>query len=266
MSKPFFDPEPRVIAHRGASGEYPENTALSFCNAVEIGVDVIETDIHFTKDGSFLVIHDEDLHRVSDGTGHVADHTLAELRRYDAGYRFTTDGGTSFPFRGKGLSFMSLEEMLEEFPDQRFNIDLKSKNTAQVAPYLEIIRKMKASDRVLTASEHGPNTALVRRLMPEMATSFGLWPALAYYFLFKSGILYFKKRFPQDALQIPEFFGISRVITHSFIEQAHEKGLRVHVWTINDEGDMRRLYEMGADAVMSDHPVLLKKVAKEFFS
>ncbi|HDP80567.1 MAG TPA: hypothetical protein ENN21_06975, partial [Spirochaetes bacterium] len=84
-------------------------------------------------------------------------------------------------------------------------------------------------------------------------------------FMYKSGLLNFKKRFAQDALQIPESFGVSRVVTHSFIDQAHERGLRVQVWTINNEDDMRRLYEMGVDAVMSDHPVLLKKVAMEFF-
>ncbi len=265
MSKKFFDPEPRVVAHRGASGDYPENTALSFGKASEIGVDVIETDIHFTKDGDFLVIHDDDLARVSDGEGKVADHTLAELKRYDAGYRFSTDGGTTYPFRGRGLSFLSLSEMLEEFPDQRFNIDLKARDLSQVPRYLEIIKKVNARDRVLTASEYGPNTAMVRKLMPDMATSFGLMPALGYYFLYKSGLLNFRKSFPQDALQIPEFFGISRVVTGHFIEQAHRKGLRVHVWTINEEKDMRRLYEMGVDAVMSDHPVLLKKVAKEIF-
>ncbi|MGV7930946.1 MAG: glycerophosphodiester phosphodiesterase [Spirochaetota bacterium] len=93
MSKKFFIPEPRVFAHRGASGGYPENTLLSFREAVKIGVDVIETDVHFTKDGRFVVAHDGELGRICDGGGLVADHTLTELKKFDAGYGFSVDGG-----------------------------------------------------------------------------------------------------------------------------------------------------------------------------
>ena len=265
MSKKFFVPEPRVFAHRGASGGYPENTLLSFREAVKIDVDVIETDVHFTKDGRFVVAHDGELGRICDGGGLVADHTLTELKKFDAGYGFSVDGGKSFPYRGKGLSLISLEELLEEFPDQRFNIDLKAKNPAQVPYYCDIIEKCGAVHRVLTASEHAVNTRPMRERFPEMATSFSMSEALWYYFMFRSGLLYFRKHFPADALQIPEFFGPSRVVSETFVEQAHRKGLRVHVWTINDEEGMRRLYDAGADAVMSDHPSLLKKVAAGYF-
>ena len=265
MSKKFFIPEPRVFAHRGASGGYPENTLLSFGEAVKIGVDVIETDVHFTKDNRFVVAHDGELGRICDGSGLVADYTLAELKKFDAGYGFSADEGRSFPYRGMGLSLISLEELLEEFPGQRFNIDLKAKNPAQVPYYCTLIEKCAAVQRVLTASEHAENTRPVRGRFPGMATSFSLSEALIYYFLFRSGLLYFKKRFPADVLQIPEFFGSSRVVSDTFVEQAHKKGLRVHVWTINDEEGMRRLYDAGVDAVMSDHPSLLKRVAADYF-
>ncbi|HSV97511.1 MAG TPA: glycerophosphodiester phosphodiesterase [Spirochaetota bacterium] len=265
MSKKFFIPEPRVFAHRGASGGYPENTLLSFREAVKIGVDAVETDVHFTKDNRFVVAHDGELGRICDGSGLVADYTLADLKKFDAGYGFSVDGGKSFPFRAKGLSLISLEELLEEFPGQRFNIDLKAKNPAQVPYYCKIIEKCAAQHRVLTASEHAANIRPVRERFPEMATSFSLSEALFYYFLFRSGFLYLKKSFPADALQIPEFFGPSRVVSNAFVEQAHKKGLRVHVWTINEEEAMRRLYDTGADAVMSDHPSLLKKVAADYF-
>ena len=265
MSKKFFDPEPRVFAHRGASGAYPENTLASFREAVRIGVDVIETDVHFTRDHRFVVAHDGELGRICDGSGAVEDYTLAELKKFDAGYGFSTDGGHSHPFRGKGLTLISLEELLEEFPRQRFNIDLKAKNPAQVPYYCELVEKCGAVHRVLTASEHSDNTRPVRARFPEMATSFSMSEALWYYFMFRSGLLYFRKHFPADVLQIPEFFGPSRVVSETFVEQAHRKGLRVHVWTINDEQGMRRIYNTGADAVMSDHPALLKKVAAGYF-
>ncbi len=266
MNKKFFDPEPRIFAHRGASGAYPENTIESFREAVRIGVDVIETDVHFTRDNRFVVAHDGELGRICDGTGAVADHTLAELKKFDAGYGFSTDGGASHPFRGRGLCLMSLEELLEEFPRQRFNIDLKAKNPAQAPFYCDLVERSGAVHRVLTASEHSENTRPVRARFPEMATSFSLSEALYYYFLFRSGLLFFKRSFPADVLQIPEFFGPSRVVSETFVGQAHRKGLRVHVWTVNDEEGMRRIYNTGADAVMSDHPALLKKVAEEYFS
>jgi len=265
MSKKFFDPEPRVFAHRGASGAYPENTLASFREAVKIGVDVIETDVHFTRDRRFVVAHDGELGRICDGSGAVEDYTLAELKKFDAGYGFSTDGGHSHPFRGRGLTLISLEELLEEFPHQRFNIDLKAKNPAQVPYYCDLVEKCGAVHRVLTASEHSDNTRPVRARFPEMATSFSMSEALWYYFMFRSGLLYFRKHFPADALQIPEFFGPSRVVSETFVEQAHRKGLRVHVWTINDEQSMRRIYNTGADAVMSDHPALLKEVAARYF-
>jgi glycerophosphoryl diester phosphodiesterase len=254
-----------VFAHRGASIEFPENTLPAFRRAAEAGADAIETDTHFTKDGRFIMMHDLELERISDGSGPVTERTVAEIKKLDAGYRFTRDGGATYPFRGKGITFLTLEEMLEEFPDMRFNIDLKDKNPAQVQHFVELVKKMNAGHRVLAASENRQNNRAVRRLYPELATSFALWEALGFYFLFRSGLLLFKKKFAPDALQIPEFLGPSHVANETLIRMAHERGLRVHVWTINDEKTMRRLYNTGVDAVMSDDPALLKKVAGEFF-
>ncbi len=265
MTKKFFIPEPHVIAHRGAPLEFPENTLPSFKRAVEIGVDVIETDIHLTRDKKFVHIHDDDLERLAGRKGRVGELSLAELKKLDAGYSFSADGGKSFPFRGKGACFMSLEEALEEFPSQRFNIDLKDKNPEQVAHYVDTLRRMNAEERVLSASEHAANNRLVREMLPGAASSFALTEALWFYFLFKSGLILFKKHFAPDALQIPEYMGPSHVASETFVRAAHERGIRVHVWTVNAEKDMRRLFEAGVDGVISDDPGLLKKIAGEYF-
>ncbi len=264
MRKPFFSPEPRVFAHRGAPLEFPENTMPSFRRAVEIGVDVIETDTHFTRDNRFVMMHDTDLELNSDGTGPVTALTLAEIKKLDAGYVFTPDGGATHPFRGKGITFSSLEEMLEEFPEQRFNIDLKDKNPRQVEHFADIVKRMNARNRVLAASEHAPNNRMVRKLLPEIATSFALSEALMFYFLFRSGLLLFKRKFVPDALQIPEFMGPSHVANEGLIRMAHDRGIKVHIWTVNDEKSMRRLFEAGADGIISDDPALLKKVASAY--
>lgn len=259
MQKQFFTPEPRVFAHRGISSEYPENSLPAFRKAVEIKSDVIETDIHFTKDSRFVVFHDDTLERLTNGKGKVTDYTLQDLKKLDTGYNFTLDGA-AYPYRGAGLTFLSLDDLLEEFPDQRFNIDLKDKNTLQVPFYCETIKRHNAQHRVLTASNFRRNLVAVRRTIPEMATSAGLWEALGIFFLFRSGLLSTKKSFSMDALQIPEYIGTSRVISEVFVRIIHEKGLRVHVWTVNKEEDMKRLIELGVDAVMSDYPGVLQKV------
>lgn len=266
MNKKFFNPEPRVLAHRGLSSECPENTHLSFRKAVDLGVDVIETDVHFTRDRGFVVIHDDQLERISDGEGAVSEHTLAELKKLDAAYSFTIDGGKTYPHRGNGLTFLSLQELLEEFPDQRFNIDLKNKNPQQISYYGEIVRKHAAQSRILTASEHLVNLREIRRLFPEMATSFSMGEVVWFYFLFKTGFLFLKKRFQGDALQIPEFIGPSRMVTAAFVRQVHEKGVRVHVWTINEEPDMRRLLDVGVDGIFTDDAALLMRVLSDYRS
>ena len=119
----------RLIAHRGFSGLAPENTIPAFRSAVEMDIDVIETDIHITKDGRLVIWHDPTLERNTDGKGRIEDHTISELRQFDAGYTFSADGGKTFPFRGKGVRICTLDEALEECPDERFNIDLKTKSS-----------------------------------------------------------------------------------------------------------------------------------------
>jgi glycerophosphoryl diester phosphodiesterase len=172
------------------------------------------------------------------------------------------DGG-SHPFRGSGITIPTLEEMLTEFPDQRFNVDLKDNAPAQARDYCELLLKCNAADRVLTASEFTGNLKAVRRILPGMATSASRWEIIGIYFLFRSGFIFAKKKIAADALQIPERFGTSHVATKNFIAQLHGMGVRVHVWTINAEDDMVRILDAGADAIMSDNPALLKRVMKE---
>ena len=170
--KTFFEKEPRLLAHRGMPQEYPENTMISFKNAVEFGIDVIETDTHLTKDNQFIICHDAEISRISDGTGLIANYTLNELKQFDTGYNFTLDGGVSFPYRRKNITFMTVEEALYTFPNQKFNIDLKDNNPDQVKYWTELIKKYDAVDRVLTASQYTENLIKVRKIFPNMATSF----------------------------------------------------------------------------------------------
>lgn len=264
MEKPFFSPEPRIFGHRGNSKEYPENTIPSFQSAVDIGVDVIETDVHLSKDGHFIILHDDSVERVSNGKGRVNDLTLSELKKLDAGFHFTQDG-EHFPFRGQGITIPTLQEALRTFPNQRFNVDLKDKNPAQAERYCALLREENAIERVLTASEYSANLRAVRKILPEMATSASMWEVLGVFFLYRSSLLLFlKKGIAADALQVPEFYGTTHIVTKNFVRAMHGFGVRVHVWTINREIDMKRIMELKADAIMSDDPALLKSVMENF--
>src|SRR5262245_23831875 len=125
MAHPFFAlRRPLAIGHRGCAGEVPENTIASFARAVADGAVVIETDVHLTRDGVPVLIHDDEVARVTDGRGAVRDLDYAEIRALDAGFQFRApDGGT--PFRGAGLRIPSLVEALGALPGVRFNLELK---------------------------------------------------------------------------------------------------------------------------------------------
>jgi glycerophosphoryl diester phosphodiesterase len=249
-----------VFAHRGASKDFPENTMPAFRRAVDLGVDVIETDVHLTKDGRYVIIHDDSIERITDGRGKVCEYTLNELMQFDAGYNFSNDGGNSYPFRGKGIRLVSLEEMLGEFPDQRFNIDLKDKKPEQAEAFIGVLRRYNALDRVIAASWHCANLKALRKTCREIFTSFSSMEVLWVYFLYKSGLLFFKKSLSGCALQIPEKWGQFNLISRGFLKEVHSKGVDVHVWTINSENDMRRIMESEVDGIMSDDPELLLKI------
>ncbi len=263
MQKEYFNLRAMILAHRGMSGEFPENTLLSFKKAYELGVDVLETDVRFTKDKKFAVIHDSTVDRTTNGSGKVIDRTLDELKNLDAGHNFTSDNGKTYQFRGKGVNLISLEELFEKFPGARFNIDLKDKIPEQIEYYAKIIKKYNAQSRVLTASIHGVNLRSVRKCVPEMATSFSMCEILSFLALAKTGLLRQSSNFNGDALQVPAFLCCACLVEKSFIKQAHKKGHKVQVWTIDKESDMRRLIDIGVDGIFTNFPDRLRAVLNE---
>lgn len=259
---PFLNPMPRVIAHRGDSRNYPENTLPAFISAVEMGIDVVETDIHLTRDGQLVIWHDPTLERNTDGKGRIEDHTLAELRTYDAGYTFTRDGGRSYPFRGKGVRICTLSEALEACPDQRFNIDLKTKCPEIVDQFIRVIRDHGARDRVVGASFHLSNLKRLRALAPDFLTSITTMEVVPLLLRQKTHTL--PSRFGKKIIfQIPRQASFIKVVTPSFVREIHRRGAVIMVWTINDEQSMRELFSMGVDSVMTDDPALVIRVAED---
>ena len=265
MSKvhPFFDPMPRIVAHRGDSGSFPENTLPAFESAVAMQVDVIETDVHISKDGHIVIWHDPTLDRNTDASGRIEDHTLDELKTFDAGYTFTVDGGKTFPFRNKGVRLATLKEALETFPATRFNIDLKSKEPEIVDAFIDLIRKKDAFDRVIGASFHLKNLQALRSKEKRIQTSLTTLEVIPLLAKQKLGLLSSKKQKELTIFQVPPRQWGIEVVTPRFVEIMHKRGAIIQVWTINEKEEMKRLLVMGVDSIMTDHPQLAIEVAKE---
>ncbi|MEA5027366.1 MAG: glycerophosphodiester phosphodiesterase [Sphaerochaeta associata] len=264
MFKSFFDPMPRVVAHRGDSAHFPENTLPAFESACKMGVDVIETDVHLSKDGHLVIWHDPTLDRNTDGSGSVEEHTLEELKAFDAGYTFTTDEGKTYPFRGKGVQLCTLQDALQTCPAMCFNVDLKSEGAAIVDAFIQVIKDEHATRRVVAASFHLSNLKLLRKREPRIQTSLTTKEVIPLLALQKLHLLPKRTTARSKVIfQVPvRQWGIE-VITRKFVEVMHARGAVIQVWTINDEAEMHRLYSLGVDSIMTDRPQLAIKVAIE---
>lgn len=253
---------PLVLAHRGGAALAPENTLVAFQNAVNLGADALELDVHTTADGAVVVIHDDTVDRTTDGKGAVHDLTLAELRQLDAGYHFTPDDGQTFPYRGQGVTIPTLEEVLTAFPDMRVNIEIKQTDPPMEAAVKGVIDRAGAQDRVLVGSEHDDVLDRFRALAPAIATSAATGEVRTFYLaqLLRISAIY---RPVADAFQVPEYSGSTHVVTPSFIDAAHHHGAKVHVWTVNDAETMRRLLDMGVDGIITDRPDVAVAVVNE---
>ena len=125
---------PLVFAHRGGGGLYPENTLEAFKYSVSMGVDVLELDVHSTSDGTLVVMHDSQVDRTTNGSGQVNQMTLVQLKKLDAGYGFTPDGGKTYPYRGRGITIPTLQEVFDALPDKTFNIEPKQAEPSITKP------------------------------------------------------------------------------------------------------------------------------------
>ncbi|HEX6939532.1 MAG TPA: glycerophosphodiester phosphodiesterase [Longimicrobiales bacterium] len=247
---------PLLIAHRGGAGLAPENTLEAFRQAVDDwAVDMIELDVRATADGHCAVLHDATVDRTTDGTGPLAGMTLAEVKRLDAGYRFTRDGGRTFPFRGRGIRIPTIEEVLEALPTTRLTIEVK--DGAAQRPLFEAIGRAGAEDRIIVAGEsNAARTEFGRYPGPTSASASDLRRLYILHRLHLGGLWV-----PDvDAAQMPEHWNGRRILTPAFVRELHALRIDVHVWTVNDPDDMHRLLDWGVDGLVTDRPDLLADI------
>jgi len=254
---------PVNLAHRGASTLAPENTMEAFRIAVEAGAGGLELDVHMTRDGHIVVMHDATVDRTTNGTGAVLEITLDELRGLDAGYNFSPDGGPARPYRGRGVRVPTLEEVLEEFPDVAVNIDLKDSPPGVEAEVLEVLRKAHALARALVVSTRLAPVKRFRKISGgQVSTGAARWEIGVFYIL--SRLCLERLISPAyDALQVPLRHKGIPLVNARFVRAAHARGVRVDVWTINHANEMRRLLDLGIDVVMTDRPGTLAEVLQQ---
>ena len=247
-----------VIGHRGAAGLAPENTLPSIAAALEYNAHVVEVDLWPSREGIPVVLHDETVDRTTNGTGRVTDMTVAELKALDAGYHFTEDGVT-YPWRGRGVTIPTLEEMLREFPDTVFLLEIKYPEPDFVNTVLEVVDAAGARGRVLIESFHDAVVQRAREAAPDVPTSYGQGELIRFALAQRLGVGAFVRPVG-DILAMPEWYSGIRVVNPGLARLARKKGIQLHVWTINDEDSMIRIIGLGADAVITDYPDRLQRV------
>ena len=233
------------MAHRGGA-KHPdnvgyENSLHAFQHAVDLGYRYLETDLHATCDGVVVAFHDDKLDRVTDRTGVIAELPWSEVSQAKI------NGREPIP---------RLDELLEHFPDIRFNLDIKADNA--LAPSADLLRAASVIDRVCVSSFSQSRVRRIRKeLGPRLCTGYGEWEIALIRFL-PVGL-------PSRGacLQIPERYGRLRILTPGLIKRAHARGKQVDVWTVDDPATMQRMLDAGVDGLITDRTDLLRDVLIE---
>ncbi|MEU3281025.1 glycerophosphodiester phosphodiesterase [Streptomyces antibioticus] len=243
---PYLDhPGPLAFAHRGGAADGLENTTAQFRRAVEAGYRYIETDVHTTRDGKLVAFHDPTLDRVTDGAGRIADLPWDDVRHA------RVRGEEPVPL---------LEELLETFPEVRWNVDVKAEPALH--PLLNLIARANAWDRVCVGSFSEARVVRAQRLAgPRLATSYGTRGVLG--LRLRSWGVPAALRRSAVAAQVPETQSGIQVVDARFVRAAHAHGLQVHVWTVNERERMHRLLDLGVDGIMTDHIDTLREVMED---
>lgn len=233
------------IAHRGASGYYPENTMLAFEKAIEMGCHGIETDVHLTKDGIAVICHDETIDRTTDGKGYIKDYTYEQLCRFDAGIKF----GDRF----KGLKIPSIDEFIDLIKNRNLIINFELKNDR--IKYKDIekvvidkIYKAKIEDNSIISSFNHYSVMKCKELDENI----------------KTGFLY------DNQLYDPGSYGRKAgvyalhpnyiTLEDDIVENIKENNLKINTYTVNEEEDMIRLAKLDIDGIITNYPDKLKVI------
>ena len=255
----FYEDRTLNIAHRGGRNLAPESTLVAFQNALDVGADALELDVHATSDGVLVVMHDDTVDRTTDGTGAVKEMTFDEIRQLDAGYTFTTDGGQTFPHRGMGIQVPTVGEVIDAHPDAHFVIEIKQSSPSVVPAFVQLLAdKGLRTDQAIVGSFHGAVLDELRAAAPHLWTSFGLGEVVDFVFLAPDDEATYEP--PGEFLQVPTMQAGIEVVNQQFMDRAERFDLGTHIWTINDPKEMADLVGLGVSGIITDDPAALAGV------
>jgi len=259
--RPYLDlPGPWLVAHRGGGALAPENTLPAFDRAVALGADAIETDVRLTAEGVVAIFHDEETLRLTGEPGTVEARTAAELSRLDAAFSFSPDGGATFPLRGTGVAIPTLAEALRRHPRMRFNLDAKSEDPALAEALARTIREEGASERVCVGSFFDAQAERLGALLPGVCRFLPQEAATCHVLAAKSGDRGDSCPAGYDLADLPHRMGELTVVDAAVVEHFHRRGIPVHVWTVDEEEEVRGLLSLGVDGIVTDRPDVLARV------
>jgi len=247
-----------AIAHRGGAKLRPENTVAAFDHAMTLGVDALECDVHLSRDGEVVVIHDPTLDRTTDRQGPVNALTARELSALDAGFHFQPERG--YPFRGRVGGLPTLRDLLERYPEIPFIIEVKGEQPEVGRQAIGVVRGLGATERVIVGGFSHAVLSAVRALATDLVTSasgaearaaltrsyFALAPSAAGFRLF----------------QMPFRLRGRQMLRRSFVRCARRAGVPVQAWIVDDPDEMRQLIEWGVTGIISDRPDVAVEVIK----
>ena len=249
---------PLVIAHRGAAASLPENTLEAFRLATgPQGADMIELDIHLTRDGVPVILHDAKLERTTNGTGFVAEKNWASLKDLDAAYFFDPKKDGAFPRRGRAVRIPKFEEMLAEFRASPLALEIKPKSEELVHKVVALVKKYGASQHVIVGSKHHLISRTLERDYPEIRRFSSQRQVCLLAAEFQSRRKQLRQT-PGQVASVP-----SRCLGFSFHRKAwidflHARGIEAFFWTVDEPETMRRLRDWGADGIITNNPKLAK--------
>ena len=258
---PLATGAPLLMAHRGSSILAPENTFQAFDVGVDTQSDVLEIDIRISRDNEIIVIHDERVDRTTDGMGKVFDHTLIQLKKLDAAYRFQHSEYAE-RYRSTNIKLPTLLELFEAYPDITVHIDVKDKQPKAAKLLVDVIEKAGAEYRTVVGSFNSSVLRYFRTIAPSIATSAVFGEVLSLYTRNKLPINLRTEHHP-IALQIPSQYAVIKLDTQAFIKRIQAHGLLANYWTINEPRHMRSLLRNGANGIVTDRPDLALAVFQE---
>ena len=257
---PWYEglPRPTILAHQGGLKEWPSCTMYAFEQARLAGSDVLDLDLHMTRDGVLVLLHDTTVDRTTNGSGAVAEMTWEELQKLDAAYTFSLDRKT-YPYRGKGFTIPRLEEVLEAFPDWKFQIEVKQA-PLEIAPKLaQMLKEHQAEQKVLLSCFDEEMMDEIRKHCPEVATS--ATPNEIRNFILAAKIHLEGIISPEySSLQIPLRSDNWELVSSRTVNAARNRGLHVLPWTIDREADVEVCRQAGVDGFNTNLPTKMERV------